>query len=239
VNPATSALAAAWLRRVVRSRYADRLILRGSLLTRQWVPGRPAADVDHVIVPSSTLEEAKQIVDDVLALPDETPLPPATTEIIWAETPWPGVRVHVGDGELQIDVGFGDPLAVPPSKISVLGVDLLAVRPETMFAWKIHGLVELGHGKWRPKDLWDAFLLDTNVALDEPAVRASLRLAFASRGVGFDLLDRFLHTTEWGRSRGSRRKWDTFRKRYAGPHAIPDLLTVRDHVRVRLRPLVA
>ncbi len=49
--------AAAWLRRVARSRHADRLLLRGSLLTAQWVPGRPCADVDHLASPDATIDE--------------------------------------------------------------------------------------------------------------------------------------------------------------------------------------
>jgi len=167
-------LANAWLRRVARSRHADRLILRGSLLTKQWVPERPAADVDHVLVPDGTPAEARAIVDEVLAIEDVEPLPAAVHEVIWADTPWPGHRTKLGDGELQIDVGSGDPLAVPPDHITIDGIPLVAVRPETMFAWKVHGLVELGHGKWKPKDLLDIYLLDRHCSLDDEADRKSV-----------------------------------------------------------------
>lgn len=233
-------LTGAWLRRVASSPHASRLILRGSLLTQQWVPERPAADVDHVLDPEGTPDEARSIVDEVLALPDPEPLPPARHEVIWANTPWPGHRTTLGEGEdaLQIDVGSGDPLAAPTAHVEVLGVRARAVRAETMYAWKVHGLVELGLGRWRPKDLFDLLLLGEHVPLDEALLVPSLRLAFDSRGNRLDELDRFLRGP-WGESRGSRRRWEKFQETYAGPHPVPSLLDVRDAVRVHARPRVA
>lgn len=228
--------AAAWLRRVARSRHADRLLLRGSLLTAQWVPGRPCADVDHLASPDATIDEARAIVLEVLAEPDDEPLPEPAFEVIWAETPWPGLRVRVG--ELQIDVGSGDPLAAPTAHVEVLGVRARAVRAETMYAWKVHGLVELGVGRWRAKDLFDLLLLGERVPLDEALVVPSLRLAFDSRDARLADLDRFLHGP-WGESRSSRRRWAKFQETYAGPHEVPELRDVRDAVRARARPLVA
>lgn len=230
-------LAPAWLRRVARSRHADRLVLRGSLLTARWAPGRPAADVDHLAVPDVTVGEAEAIVREVLAEPDPEPLPEASFEVIWAETPWPGLRVRVGD--LQIDVGSGDPLAAPPVPVEVLGVTLPAARPETMFAWKVHGLVELGPGRWHPKTLFDIVLIDQNVALDDELLVPSLALAFASRGNDLSELDRFLTEGAWGTSRGSRQRWRKFQERYAGPHPVPPLADVVRAVGDRVRPLVA
>ena len=229
-------LASAWLRRVAKSRHADRLILRGSLLTQQWVPERPAADIDHVLEPEGTPAEARAIVDEVLAVEDEVPLPEAAHEVIWANTPWPGHRTKLG--ELQIDVGSGDPLAVPPKRITVLGVPVLAVRPETMFAWKVHGLVELGHGQWKGKDLHDIYLIDRACLLEDEALVASIALAFSSRQYALSLLDRFLYTEEWGRTRGSRRKWEAFQRKWKGPEKPAEFREVIVHVRERIRPLV-
>lgn len=234
-------LAPAWLRRVAKSRHADRMILRGSLLTQQWIPERPAADVDHVLVPDGNPTEARAIADEILAIPDEEPLPPAAHEVIWANTPWPGHRTKLGtdDDALQIDIGSGDPLAIPPARVEIFGVSLLAVRPETMFGWKVHGLVELGFGQWKCKDLHDVYLLDKHCTLDEAALVASIKLAFGSRDYALSLLDRFLYTEQWGRSRGSRRKWDAFVRRWKGPVPPPgELAAVAASVRERIRPLV-
>ncbi|MFO0734892.1 MAG: nucleotidyl transferase AbiEii/AbiGii toxin family protein [Labilithrix sp.] len=233
-------LTGAWLRRVASSRHASRLILRGSLLTQQWVPERPAADVDHVLDPEGTPDEARAIVDEVLALPDPEPLPPARHEVIWANTPWPGHRTKLGEGEdaLQIDVGSGDPLAVPARRIEIARISLLAVRPETMFGWKVHGLVEMGHGQWKSKDLYDLYLLDRHCVLEDEAIVRSIALAFSSRGYALTLLDRFLYSDQWGRSRGSRRKWEAFQKKWKGPRKPEEFREVIAHVRDRIRPLV-
>jgi hypothetical protein len=48
-----------WLRRVARSPHKDRLVLRGSLLTSAWCPGRPAADVDHLVLGGFELPEGR------------------------------------------------------------------------------------------------------------------------------------------------------------------------------------
>jgi hypothetical protein len=230
-------LVQAWLRRVAKSRHADRLLFRGSLLTQQWVPERPAADVDHVLDPEGTPAEARAIVEEILAIADAEPLPSATHEVIWANTPWPGHRTKLGDA-LQIDVGSGDPLAVPAQRISIDGISLLAVRPETMFGWKVHGLVELGHGQWKGKDLYDLYLLDRHCTLDHDALVASIALAFSSRNYQLSLLDRLLYTEQWGRTRGSRRKWEAFQKKWRGPEKPPEFAHVIAHVRERIRPLV-
>lgn len=231
-----SPLVAAWLRRLASSRHADRLVLRGSLLTSQWVPERPAADVDHVLDPSGGPDEARRIVDEVLAVPDPEPLPPPAHEVIWANTRWPGHRTKLGD--LQIDVGAGDPLAVPAERRTIAGVPVLAVRPESMVAWKVHGLVELGHGQWKAKDLYDIYLIERACTLDEAALVASIALAFSSRDYALSLLDRFLYTEEWGRTRGSRRKWEAFQKKWKGSQKPADFKLVIGHVRERIRPLV-
>lgn len=236
------ALAPAWLRRVAKSRHADRLILRGSLLTQQWIPERPAADVDHVLVPEGSPAESRAIADEILAIADDEALPPPAHEVIWANTPWPGHRTKFapgGEAELQVDIGSGDPLAIPPARVEIFGVSLLAVRPEQMLGWKIHGLVELGHGQWKAKDLYDVHLLAKHCALDDAACVASIRLAFASRNYALSLLDRFLYTDQWGRTRGSRRKWEGFRRKWKGATEPPDnLAAVAASVRERIRPLV-
>ncbi len=186
--------------------------------------------------PSGNSEEARAIVEEVLAVPAEEALPPAVHEVIWADTPWPGHRTKLGD--LQIDVGSGDPLAIPPVRITIDGISLVAVAPETMFGWKVHGLVEQGHGKWKSKDLLDLYLIDQHCAREDDALVASIHIAFTSRDYPFTTLDRFLYTDQWGRSRGSRRKWETFQKRWKGAVAPPALGVVASYVRTRITPLI-
>lgn len=232
--------ALAWLRRVARSPAADALVLRGSIVTGVHCPERVAVDVDHLwLVDRFDADAARALVRSILAVPDPTPLGEPTFAIIWGDTPFPGLRATVG--ELQIDLGWGDPLAAPPVPLTLPGVDapLAAVTPEVLFGWKTHGLFEFGHGNWLPKDLWDLWLLDRHVALDHAIATEAVRLAFSSRGTSLALADRFLFTTEWGASRGSRQRWRSFSRKKLGTAPLPELADAITAVRARLLPIFA
>jgi Nucleotidyl transferase AbiEii toxin, Type IV TA system len=225
-------LAGAWLSRLAASPHAGRFVARGSLVTQHFFPARVAADVDHLVTgPVSGVPELDAWASEIAG--DECVI--ASRETIWAETERPGLRLFLeGNSErLQVDIGFGDPLAVPPRQLPLCGVETYAVRPESMAAWKIHGLVEFGRGVWRPKDLFDASLYAT-LPLSEDAVVASLRLSFDSRGQTLGLADRFFEG-DWGQSRGSRRRWQSWRRRGGayGAERIPDLEEALARVRSR------
>ncbi len=237
---------AGWLRRVATVADRDRLVVRGSLLLQSWGSRRTPADVDHLLLGDYDEGAARALVDAVLAgsADDDVTFDRAnaTHEAIWAETSFPGLRSKVigrrngAEALLQIDIGHGDPLAAPPVATSIAGAGaLLGVRPETMLAWKAHGLVEFGRGQWRAKDLYDLWFLAERIPLDDALVIASLRLAFASRATALSAADRFLFSADWGGSRGSRRRWETFGRR-AGI-AVPELPHAIARVRQHLLPL--
>ncbi len=233
-------LALAWLRRVARSPHRDELVLRGSIVTGQLCPDRGAVDVDHLWrVDAFDAEAARALVRSIAGEDDDVALGEAAFEIIWAETPFPGLRVRF-DG-LQIDIGWGDPLVEPPLALAIEGVPtpLLAVRAEILFAWKIHGLFEFGHGNWHPKDLFDLYLFDRHVTLDAALLARAPATAFSSRGTSLALADRFLFTTEWGTSRGSRQRWTSFGRKRRGTLPLPPLADVISAVRARLVPIFA
>lgn len=226
-----------WLRRASAHPRAGELILRGSLVLGAFCPerARPAADVDYLVTGPFDAEATAALAHAIAALPDDgTSLLVERTEVIWAETPYPGLRAYLataGDA-FQVDFAFGDPLSLPPREVSIEGVGrVLGVAPETLFAWKLHGLVEFGRGRWRPKDLYDLHLLWTAVPLDRRALRPAVELAFASRGLPLAALDDFRTRDTWGTSRGSSRKWHALEKR-TRPGVTPgDFLDVRERVR--------
>ena len=237
-----------WLRRVARSPHRERLVLRGSLLTSAWCPGRRAADVDHLVLGGFAHDEARALVDELLAAPDDSVTFDAqTTEhaVIWAETPSPGLRTKVLGREpsgatalLQIDLGQGDELVHAPAPVSIDGnPEVLGVTAETM-----DGLFELGHGSWRAKDLYDLWLIDRHVALSQEALVIAVGAAFEHQGMELSVADRFLFDTSWGASRGSRRRWESFGRRSgvaASSGGLPGLLETVAHVRARLVPIFA
>ena len=91
------------------------------------------------------------------------------------------------------------------------GVELLAVGPEVMFAWKVHSLVELGpRGRWHPKTLIDLVLIARHCQLDAAATKRCIESAFASREMALSALDAFFSAEDWGSGRSSRHKWKKY-----------------------------
>jgi hypothetical protein len=241
-------LLAGWLRRAQSVPAASAWVLRGSLVTAALCPGaRAPADVDYLLpgAPSAPGEPAvaaalEAALRAIAAAPDPgPPLEIVAIEPIWAETPWPGLRAHVaatGGGRFQVDLAAGDPMCVPPWRLTVAGVEaVLACAPETLFAWKLHGLCEHGTGRWRAKDLFDLDLLWRHAALDRAATREAVTLAFSSRQTPLGALDDFRARESWGCSRGGVRKWRALAKAYAG---LDDFAATRARVRAAVDELL-
>jgi hypothetical protein len=95
------------------------------------------------------------------------------------------------------------------------GHHLLACRPETLLGWKVHGLYDRGPGRWRPKDLFDVWLLARYAPLDPEVLPLALATAFESRGTPLALTRRLIEGT-FGASPWSRRKWAAFRRDRGG-----------------------
>lgn len=230
-----------WLRRARAVPEAGGLALRGSLALNAWCGGgRAAADVDYLVPGPFDPAALSALAARVAAEPDAgTELRLARTEVIWGDTPFPGLRAFVegratggADAAFQVDFACGDPLTLAPAPLEVRGAgEVRACRPETLWAWKLHGLVEFGPGKWRAKDLYDLHLLGSRAALDEGALPEAVEVAFRSRGMDPAELHDFRTRDAWGCSGTNRRKWKAFGRRY-GVDA--DFLTVRDAVRGRV-----
>lgn len=224
-----TALLGAFLRRLARDELGARAIVRGSQLTARWVPGRTAHDLDLLLEGAWTTDLADARLREVLAADDPAGPLDARSEVIWAESATPGVRLHVGfaggPAGLQVDVAWGDPLAAPPRAIELAGVALRGVAPEVMFGWKAHGLVEHGRGRWSAKTLADVVLIPRHVALDAELARRAVELAFESRGLALAALDPFFDDPAWGTSRNSQRKWRSFQRRRAwAPGPLPEVI---------------
>ncbi len=221
------------LRQVLAAPIGQHVVLRGSLVTARWVPFRTVKDIDFCVDGDWAPEALRALVSEVIGALEGTLTP------LFPETPWPGWRVQLRDGEeaVQVDFGQGDPLALPAVSAEVHGVTVPTVRAEVMLAWKIHGLVEFGpRGRWSPKTLADLVLLRRHAPLDDAGVRACLDLAFSSRQMTFDALGEFLDDPTWGLSRGSRNKWKSYRKK--SPWLTLELAPTIDEARGIVRRLV-
>jgi hypothetical protein len=204
-------LIAGVIERVARATTA--FVLRGGVLTRAWIAPlpRPTRDLDYVGDFAFDVDDTVRrfraalstSVDDGVRLE----LDRLTARGTWLHTQFPGVHVdlpiglHEVDQTLGVDIGFRDPLVPPPVRHD----GALAARPETMLAWKLHGLVEMD-AAWRPKDLADAYLIATRVALDDAMLPAAIASAFESRGLAARDLSRALDPARWS-TKSARVRW--------------------------------
>jgi hypothetical protein len=216
-----------WLRRAIQHPVVSKLVLRGSILTLALCGqnARKPQDVDYLLLEQPfNAESTAKLALEISRIPDQsTDLMLESTKIIWADTPYPGLRVNlvgrVLDGELQIlqvDFACDDPLSMPPRMLEIANVgSVLTCAPETLFAWKLHGLIEFGRGRWKPKDLFDLDLLLSRLELDQTELLKAVDLAFNSRNMQVDELADFRTRDSWGcSSRSGRTKWRSFQIKY-------------------------
>jgi predicted nucleotidyltransferase component of viral defense system len=213
------------LRRVSSSIYIDELVLRGGMLTRLWVPKerRIAVDVDFLGLYPFDIAETTAKFQDILAADCADGvkfyLDTLFSEGIWMETESPGARIIVeaslGEYQrsIQIDIGFGDPLAPPASYIKYPvfiseAIPIQAVCAETMIAWKLHGLVEFGAKRWHPKTLYDLVLYGKYITnISQPELTQAIQTAFTSRNTPLQEVYSILKAPSWWHNSKSRSKW--------------------------------
>jgi hypothetical protein len=240
------------LRRWSRSGHAADLVLRGGLLTQLWVgpQRRETSDMDFLGLYPRDMEGTQDRLMVILKddLDDEVSFDLSTLHggVIWQETDFPGLRFVLQgcaagrEMDLQIDVGFGDPVVPPAGWIDypcLLGASarVQAARPELMVAWKLHGLFEHGIRRWQPKDLYDLCLLTEHCALDPSLLSESIGVAFAAHNDPLEQVPGVLYSRDWWTSATARGKWTKFRATQVVP--VPeDLLEVATAVARALRP---
>jgi hypothetical protein len=219
-----------------RSALAPRLVLRGSLLTALWVPGRRANDIDFLVEGAWTPQTLRPHVEAAL---EGLAGSACAVGTIWEETEFPGLRASLirGEAPMQVDFGWGEQLASAPAPRTVLGLEWPSVCAEVMFGWKAHSLVEHGpRGRWHPKTVADLVLYLRHVPLEREVVRRAIALSFASQRLPLSALDGFLEDPTWGRSRGSRNKWKSYVRK--SPWVDFSLDEALAEVRAALLPLV-
>lgn len=217
---------------------AERLVMRGSLLTALWVPGRVAADVDFLVDGQWTPDSLRPVVHEACA--SMSPTPTCEVITIWEETDFPGLRATLtwpGVPRQQLDFGWGEQLAVAPAMREVRGLRWRTVGPEVMFGWKVHSLVEHGpRGRWHAKTVADLVLYLRHVPFDRALAREAIACAFATQRMPLSQLDGLFDDPTWGQSRGSRNKWKSYVKK--APWVRFSLAEALAEVRAALRPLV-
>jgi len=193
------------LLRISESPSANHLVLRGSILMRVWFESKARApgDIDWVVTPAKWTmdsQEGKLLIRDLVAtfqgssINDDLRISsraPAV-EDIWTYEKAPGKRIvllwedsqNEPRGTLQMDIVFGEPLAIPARQESIrltphAPISLLTASKELSLAWKLVWLLTDSHPMG--KDLYDATLLSD---VTRPTLEI-IRFAFS------------LHATQW------------------------------------------
>ena len=221
-------------------------VLRGSVLTERWVPGRRVNDLDFLVDGSWTPQKLSPLVLEAFSSMQGVTCSVTT---IWEETDSPGVRATLsrpsplplsplpqGEG-VKVDFSWGELLVTPPIELEVRGLNWRTVTAEVMFGWKVHSLVEHGpRGRWHPKTMADIALLLRHVKLDRALAKRAIELSFETQKLSITLLDPFFDDPTWGASRGSRNKWKSYVKK--SPWVTFTLPEAMAEVRAALLPLL-
>ena len=246
------------LRRLSASVEAEFFVLRGGMLARVWAGAdrRVAEDLDFVGLYPFDVDETVTRFRSVLTcdakFDDGIRFDVGTLkgEATWQETEFPGARIEgrafLGHDEypFKLDCGFNDPIIpaavwfdYPALLQGIAPARVLACRVETAIGWKLHGLVDYGARRWRPKDLYDLFLLSDYTPLDAEDLVEAICAAFISRRTPLAAALDMLGSQALWQSEKSRKKWDDFRQRVA-PCAVVDLGQAVARVDAALRPFV-
>ena len=171
---------------------ADRLVLRGSVTMAAWVgdAAREPGDLDFVVTPhtiTSDSADARMLLDDIKNAIRADPGPGLRPDLITESAIWtyeradgrrlvvPFTAPEVPDGQVQIDVVFGEQLPCPPEVLTLSDVNepMLAASASLSLAWKLLWLATDMYPQG--KDLYDAVLLAEHTTVDQTLVRQLMR----------------------------------------------------------------
>jgi hypothetical protein len=187
------------LYRLCRSEHREQFVLKGALLFALWEPtlhrvtrgllgfGQPSA---------SRLTEIFRELCRMQVEADGVAFDPSSVacEDIRAQDEYAGIRVKLRASigramvPLQVDIGFGDALVVPPEEVTfpvLLGMaapKLRAYSRETVVAEKLEALVELGMLNSRFKDYFDLHYLAQNFSFEGALLTRAIAGTFERRG---------------------------------------------------------
>ncbi len=244
-----------FLYRLSRSRYGDRIVLKGGLLLRVWNTPvtRVTRDIDLLGRLGNDLDQIKEVVrgvcdvtveEDGLFFDSGT----VTTARIAEDADYEGVRAtfrgRFGKMPLamQVDFGFSDvvtPAPVPVTYPSVLDhppARLLAYNRETSIAEKFEAMTKLGEINSRMRDFFDVWVLSQSFPFEGPVLADAIRSTFARRGTEVEaepacFADRFAHAP------AKAAQWRAFLKTSRVGQAPAEFAEVVARVRGFLQPV--
>ena len=235
---------------------ADNFVLKGALLLTAWqaTQSRPTVDIDLSGRTSNDHDNIRAGIEDLCAVKvedDGIVFDANSLEVlrIKEDAEYEGVRVRL-DATLararipmQVDIGFGDVITPPASRISYPAIlnlpqpSLWAYPKETVIAEKLEALTLPGLLNSRLKDYFDIWLLATLFDFNGVILAEAIRATFANRATPIERLPVGL-TPEFSDNESRRLQWAAFRKRGRFPKATEELGEVVRSVRNFVLPVL-
>ena len=233
------------LYRLSISNHREQFVLKGAMLFALWEPEmhRATRDLDLLGFGQSTPERLADIFKELCNLEVEADgvvfdSRSVRCEDIRAQDEYAGIRVKlratVGKAvvPLQVDVGFGDALPVPPEEITfpvMLGMaapKLRAYSRETVVAEKLEAIVKLGMLNSRFKDYFDLHYLAQKFPFDGALLVKSIAGTFARRDTAIPAGLPAGLTPMFGTDPAKIRGWQAFWRKTGPKAAAPALEAV-------------
>jgi Nucleotidyl transferase AbiEii toxin, Type IV TA system len=238
--------AAAWLRRVNQHPIQDRCLLSGSMLIAALCQeAREPNDLDYAMTGGYDDVRLRADLTTVAGIPDgpRQLIVEGIEEIYEYSEQFPGMRadlIYVGINaqhiHFTVDCAYGDPLTIAPRMLAIEQVGMVrVVALETLYAWKVHALVQFGRWGWRPKDLYDLHIMWQSGLLDGGLLSRAIEVAFSSRAADLEELDAFRYDDTWGREQVRQQVWRQFAH---GIGRTLDFEGIRANVRTALHQLL-
>ncbi len=189
------------LYRIVRSPYADRFVLKGTMLFAVWFNRiyHTTRDLDLLGYGNSSQQTLKKIFQEICLIdiePDGLVFDESSIRIseIRENQEYGGCRVQLlsrlanAQISLQIDIGFGD--VVSPEAVEIEYPTLLdfpapliwAYPRETVVAKKFQAIVALCIANTRMKDFYDLWVLASQFSFDGSSLVEAIKATFTRRG---------------------------------------------------------
>lgn len=186
--------------RLSRSEHRDQFILKGALLFAVWGTDfhRATRDLDLLGFGDPSLERLVHVFREICGVqvePDGPVFDPASVQAEEIRTldEYSGVRVTLvaevdrAKVHLQVDVGFGDALPIPPQEVefpSLLDLPrpiLRAYSRETVVAEKLEAIVRFGMLNTRFRDYFDLHYLAQNFEFSGQDLATAIAATFQRR----------------------------------------------------------
>ncbi len=247
------------LYRLTLSAHRDRFVLKGAMLYRIWggPPARLTRDLDLLGFGPSAPRDLTRVFQDIAAVkvdaPDGIVFAPTsvTAEEIRPTDEYAGTRLRLvgrmGSARvyLQVDVGTGDVVVPPPTKMTYpslldLPAPRLKVYPmEAVVAEKFQAMIAFRGRNSRMKDFFDVWTLSRRYPFIGSRLRQAILSTFERRGTPLPVERPSILTDEFSQRAIKRRQWEGFvRRAQVRVGADRSLTDVVEEIAVFLGPIV-